>query len=268
MAFSNRYLPLLFLAVSSCVCITDHTYLLNSSIPTYTGVNDFYVEVVTDFPADAFATRVLQNFSEHLGTHVDAPYHFGGPGKKTVDQISLDDLTGPLCVVDVSAQAEDFNDYALTVEDLEDYEHQFGKIPSGAIVAMYSGWGSRWPDVAAYRNLDNGGVMRFPGFSVEAVNWIIENRPDVVGLAVDTLSLDIGSSTTFEAHLAWAAVDKWGLENLAHLDQAPFSGVELTVAPIYVQDGTGSSARALSHSAAAPKAALLGLLLFCVMLFN
>jgi len=41
---------------------------------------------------------------EHGGTHLDAPVHFA-EGKKSVDELSLDQLTGDAVVIDVSAKA-------------------------------------------------------------------------------------------------------------------------------------------------------------------
>src|SRR5678816_2580153 len=43
--------------------------------------------------------------SEHGGTHIDAPVHFA-EGRKTVDKLSIEQLTGAAVVVDVSAKAK------------------------------------------------------------------------------------------------------------------------------------------------------------------
>ena len=48
--------------------------------------------------------------SEHGGTHIDAPMHFA-EGRKTVDQLSIDRLTGASVVVDVSTRALQDADY-------------------------------------------------------------------------------------------------------------------------------------------------------------
>ena len=45
------------------------------------------------------AWRFLE-FYEHTGTHIDAPSHFSRGGK-TEDQLTWDELTGPLVVIDV-----------------------------------------------------------------------------------------------------------------------------------------------------------------------
>jgi kynurenine formamidase len=43
----------------------------------------------------------------------------------------------------------------------------------------------------------------------------------VAGLAVDTFSLDNGPSADFKTHYLWLPSGRWGLENVANLDQAP-----------------------------------------------
>ncbi len=40
-----------------------------------------------------------------------------------------------------------------------------------------------------------------------------------VGIAVDTLSLDFGASKDFATHYSWLPSGRWGLENVANLDQ-------------------------------------------------
>ena len=60
------------------------------------------------------------------------------------------------------------------------------------------------------------GVMHFPGFSGDAAAFLLEER-DIHGIGVDTLSLDIGSSTTFGVHLTVLPAGKYGIENIANL---------------------------------------------------
>src|SRR4029453_10314346 len=81
--------------------------------------------------------------SEHGGTHIDAPIHFP-EGHKTVDQLSLDQLTGAAVVVDVSAKAQQDADYQITVDDLKAWEKRHGQISRGAIVLFNTGFARRW----------------------------------------------------------------------------------------------------------------------------
>ena len=36
------------------------------------------------------------------------------------------------------------------MEDLQSWEAQYGRIPDGALIMLYSGWDSLWPDVRRY----------------------------------------------------------------------------------------------------------------------
>ena len=83
--------------------------------------------------------------SEHGGTHIDAPIHFAY-GKKTVDQINVDQLIGNGIVIDVSHKASINRDYQIAVEDFINWERKHGEIPNDAIVLINTGFSKYWPD--------------------------------------------------------------------------------------------------------------------------
>ena len=68
----------------------------------------------------------------------------------------------------------------------------------------------------------------------------------VVGLAVDTLSLDHGPSKDFKVHYAWLPSGRWGLENVANLETVPAAGATLVVGLAKVKAATGGPARLLA----------------------
>ncbi len=41
-------------------------------------------------------------------------------------------------------QAKTNSDYELSIEDLQNFESEYGRIPDGAIVFGYSGWDEFW----------------------------------------------------------------------------------------------------------------------------
>ncbi|HSC69875.1 MAG TPA: cyclase family protein, partial [Candidatus Methylomirabilis sp.] len=53
-------------------------------------------------PCQGFASRILM-FSDHIGTHVDSPFHFI-PAGGTIESVPLDRLVGPAIRLDVSAK--------------------------------------------------------------------------------------------------------------------------------------------------------------------
>lgn len=179
--------------------------------------------------------------SEHLGTHVDAPNHFGGRDRQAVDQLEPAQLVTRAVVVDVSASARGNPDYQLSVSDLERWEKRHGRIPEGSVVVARTGWGSLWNDSEKYRNPDASGTYHFPGFSPEAARMLVERR--VAGLAIDTLSVDYGPSKDFPVHFTTQPAGLYHIENLAHAEALPESGAVLIVSPLKLAQGSGSPAR-------------------------
>lgn len=182
--------------------------------------------------------------AEHGGTHIDAPIHFA-EGRRTLDQIPVDELMGPAIVIDVRAPCRLDPDYTLSVEDLLAWEERHGRIPAQAIVFMYSGWGSRWPDAARYlgtTSLEDPRSLHFPGFSREAALFLVARR-HVRGVGIDTASIDPGPSRDFPAHRVFSEADVYALENVAALDRLPARGATVMALPLKIEGGTGGPVR-------------------------
>src|SRR5689334_1152296 len=141
------------------------------------------------------------SMSEHGGTHIDAPLHFG-EGRLAVDEIPLQKLIAPAAVIDVRSSVTDNGDYRLTRDDLEQWENRYGPIPAGAVVLMLTGWGQRWPDRTRYLGSatpSDPKTLHFPGFSREAAEFLVKQRR-VDGIGIDTASIDYGPSQDFIVH--------------------------------------------------------------------
>ena len=220
--------------------VVDMTYAINGKLPAWPGDDrTFEAKAVATPEKDGYFARSFWML-EHYGTHLDAPAHFP-PGKEYLDQIPVEHFFGPAVVIDVREEVEKDPDYRLRVMRVEKWEAQHGKIPTGAIVLLRTGWSSRWPDQKSYRNMDTQGVMHFPGYSVEAAKLLIERS--AVGLGIDTLSIDYGPSKDFEVHRTGLPAGLYNLENLANLDQLPEAGAFLIVAPIKLEGGSGGAVR-------------------------
>ncbi len=220
--------------------VVDMTYAINDKLPAWPGDDrTFEAKAVATPGKDGYFARSFWTL-EHYGTHLDAPAHFP-PGKQYLDQIPVAHFFGPAVVLDVHDEVSKDSDYRLRVMRVEKWEALHGRIPIGAIVVLRTGWSSRWPDQARYRNMDAGGVMHFPGYSVEAAKLLIERG--AVGLGIDTLSIDYGPSKDFEVHRTDLPAELYNLENLANLDQLPDAGAFLIVAPIKLEGGSGGPVR-------------------------
>ena len=109
------------------------------------------------------------------GTHIDAPIHFV-EGGRWLDEIALKDLLLPLYVIDKSKEVAANPNFILSKQDILDFEAEHGQITEGAFVAFRSDWSKRWPDQDAMRNLDENGVQQSPGWSREALEFLIHER--------------------------------------------------------------------------------------------
>lgn len=220
--------------------IIDLTHTISESSPVFFPTMKFRAELDKMETERGIYSRTFCA-SEHLGTHVDAPDHFGGPKQAAVDQLSLRQLIVPAIVVDVTGHVKSFPDYQLAVADLDAWEARYGTIPPGSMVIARTGWGTRWEQGEPYRNADAKGVMHFPGFSVDAGRRLVERR--VAGLAIDTLSVDYGPSTDFAVHFTTQPRGLYHIENLAATELLPAKGAVLVVSPLKLQGGSGSPAR-------------------------
>ncbi len=198
-------------------------------------------------PAGYFYSAYSLCTPEHGGTHLDAPIHFSSTGV-AAHAIPLDDLIAPGAVIDVTAKAASNPNYRLSVEDVLAHERDHGRIDTGTIVLLRTGWSDRWPDAKAYLGDDTPGdasKLSFPSFGDAAARLLVEERGAAV-LGVDTASIDYGPSVGFTVHRIAAARNVAGLENLTNLDALPPSGFTVVALPIKVEGGSGGPVRVVA----------------------
>ena len=65
-------------------------------------------------------------------------------------------------------------------------------------------------------------------------------------IGVDTLSLDPGNSADFAVHYSWLPGGRFGIENLANLDELPASGATIFIGAPKHRNGTGGPARVMA----------------------
>lgn len=117
---------------------------------------------------------------------------------------------------------------------------------------MQSGIDGRfYPDKKGVLDTEKSGKaavaeLRFPGFSPEAVSFLLANR-SITGIAIDTPSIDPGTSKDFQVHQRLCKAQKLALENIANLDKLPESGAMLYVIPMLIKNGTGAPARVFAR---------------------
>ncbi len=179
---------------------------------------------------------------EHGGTHLDAPIHFAEHGL-TADQIPVAQLIAPAVVIDISGKNDP--DYRLTVDDVRAWESANGVIPTGAIVLLRTGWGSRYGNRKAYFGDDTPGAtdkLHFPSYGADAARLLVsERRAGAIG--IDTASIDYGQSRDFIVHQIVNGAGVPGLENIANLERVPARGAWVVALPMKIAGGSGGPLR-------------------------
>jgi kynurenine formamidase len=226
--------------------IIDMTYPFAEDTLHWPTAKPFHLEKVSEGRTAAGFWYSSYNYggSEHVGTHLDAPFHFA-EGKWTTDQIPLARTIGPGVIIDVRRAVQSDRDYLLSVQDIRRWEKRFGRIPNAAIVIMYSGWGKHWSNRKLYFGTDEAGDvvnLHFPGFSKEAAEFLIRQRA-VKAVGVDTPSIDHGPSRDFIVHQTLGAANVPIFENVAALDRLPSKSATIFAIPMKIQGGSGAPLR-------------------------
>jgi len=209
------------------------SHLMNNDSPYWSGIPEGSAElgnIVFDWGNPMLECAIQQfKFPGQFGTHVDFPAHFV-KGAKTAESFCMKDAAFPLCVIDISEKAAKDPHYAVTVEDVKEYEAKYGEIPAGAFVALRTDWYKNWPDMNAMSGIAEDGSENFPGWSLEAAKYIYEVR-NAAASGHETLDTDASAEAAKAGDLA---VERYILasghiqiELLCNLDKVPAAGAIL-----------------------------------------
>ncbi|GFR22122.1 uncharacterized protein TNCT_131591 [Trichonephila clavata] len=183
----------------------------------------------------------------HGGTHLDAPCHFA-KGRWCVSDIPLNHLIVPAAVIDISKEVDGNSDVHLTSDHLLHWEKEHGQIQDGSLVLIYTGWSKYWPDPLSYSGTEekDASQLRFPSIEGEAAKWLVENRK-IVGIGLDTMSLDIPNGTFPNTHVTLMEKNIYGLENVNNLDLLPPTGATVFVMPMKLKLASGAPCRVVAQ---------------------
>lgn len=215
--------------------IIDLTHELTADTPTWDGSCGFSLKTEVDYnqcaEPDLFRVQSIAARAG-IGTHIDAPAHCV-PGAKTVDQIKLTQLIVPCVVIKLKEHID--QDYQLMPEDIQQFEAQYGRIPSAAFVIVHTGWSRYWKDPARYRN-----NLQFPSIHQSSAQLLLQR--EVVGLGTDTLSADAGGKS-FPVHREILSAGKYLVENIANADQVKPIGAQVLIMPASIKGATEAPVR-------------------------
>jgi len=219
--------------------VVDLSWPVHPGIPQWPGDPAVEFETVADVKDVGYFLRRF-SMGEHSGTHLSAPSSFqqGAPGH---EGLSPQDLVRPAVVIDIAIQAEADPDYALTMNDILDWESGHGPVPHGSLVLLRTGWQAKWSSPLDYLGGTDAGQLHFPGFGLDAAQMLLEGR-NIAGLGADTAGAEPGADTEFSVSRYALENRLIVLENLTNLDLLPPTGALLVVGLLRLDGGSGGPA--------------------------
>ena len=184
-------------------------------------------------------------FPGQFGTHIDFPGHFV-KGAPLSEEFGIENGMFPLCVVDVSEKVKEDPCYVATKQDILEYEEKYGAIPDGAFVALRTDWYKNWPDMDKLSGAKEDGSENFPGWSMEALQYIYEER-NAAANGHEALDTDASKEAEKAGDLACEryvlSIGKLQVEVMQNLDKVAPAGAILFAAWPRFKGATGLPVR-------------------------
>lgn len=203
--------------------IIDISVSIYSGMPFYPG--DPGAEV---HPSRLISEGAVANLSElrlgsHMGTHVDAPYHFEDGGE-TVDNLPLDVLVGPARVVDLTKSGSFISREHLEGAGIEGIRRLLVKTGNSAL----------WSKSEFSKD--------YVSIAEDAAEYLVELGVVLVG--IDYLSVEKFNSDTFGVHHTLLGAGVVLLEGI-DLGSVAAGDYKLVCLPLKIRGGDGAPARAI-----------------------
>lgn len=202
----------------------DVTLTISQELPTWPGDPKVQITQISSIESGADSNVTHVSFPVHVGTHVDAPYHFI-QGGDTVDKLPIKVLTGRAYV-----------QHLMDVDEITKEVLEAANIPPRTRRILFR---TRNSDLWAQKNFEF--QTNFVGLAADAAAYLVQRGVRLVG--VDYLSVAPYHSTkpTHDILLNAGVVIVEGL-NLSEVDQGRYS---LYCLPLKIEGADGAPARAI-----------------------
>lgn len=202
--------------------IYDISMDLNAQTPEWPGDRQFeYRLSVTQEQSGSVNIGEFKT-STHIGTHIDAPFHYDEHGLK-IDELPLDVYLSKAQVVDVRGKS------VISRSDLPKVQEEVE-----TVLLKTDTWNDRtkFPE-------------EWPLFDPAIAEWLVENNIKLLG--VDVPSVDQETSKELPMHHAMNRNGRFILEGIV-LDEVPAGVYELAALPLKITGAEGSPVRAVLYS--------------------
>ncbi|KAI8320496.1 cyclase family protein [Martensiomyces pterosporus] len=182
------------------------------------------------YEKDLFVANAYKLTTDQMGTQLDAPAHFN-PYYAAADEIPPTFALRKLVVIDMSEKVRRNSSYALSVQDVLDWEIEHGTVPSGSVVFVRSDWSKAWPHVD---------TDVFPQVHLDTVQFLHLNR-SILFHGHEPLDTDM--TPRFDSERWLLSHGYAQAEGITNLDQVAPTGCLLSTGFPKFAGGTGNYVR-------------------------
>ncbi|MDR0911461.1 MAG: cyclase family protein [Methanobrevibacter sp.] len=188
----------------------DLTRKLKNNILEYPGDPKFKLKAINDKNSDYNLSKIETGL--HIGTHIDAPYHYIENGKK-INEIKLEKLIGKSTILNF--KNKDKISKEINLEDLKIVSTNIKNSKNcktnknenlGEIAILKTGWSNNWKK-------ENYFTENYY-LSKDFANYLIEN--EINGICIDGPSVDKFENN--KIHKLFLKNNIWIVENITNLN--------------------------------------------------
>jgi len=212
--------------------IIDLSYPLDAATPPFPGDPPVEIAIQASIPADhPTGAPGAMNVSQittgvHVGTHMDAPFHFYNQGR-TIDQVSLACGVGPALLINLAHKAAKAE---IAPEELLSHREAITHLQR---IIFNTGWASHWGQADYFTD--------FPVISAAVAQLLVAWGVTLVG--IDTPSVD---RHPYPVHFALLGNDVLIVENLTNLDRIRQTRFQFIALPLKLTGRDASPVRAVA----------------------
>jgi kynurenine formamidase len=206
----------------------DLTFPLEEAMPVWPGDSGPEFREVKSLEQDGYVVQSIR-FSNHLGTHLDAPSHIV-KGGMTLDRIPLETLIGKAVLMDFSHKGKKDR---ITARDLKAHDNL---LREGARVLIRTDWDSHYGSTFYFKD--------FPCLALDAAQDLAERGIALLGM--DTPSPSPVDDPEQGIHKTLLGAGIVLLECLTNLHRITGNECELIVLPPLFKGFSGSPCRAVA----------------------
>jgi kynurenine formamidase len=213
------------------------SHILSAQTPAYGGGQGLGIETARSITSGDSSNSVTLMFSNHLGTHVDAPRHFVADGK-TVDAYDAKDwIFTKVFLVDIPANEGE-------VVDIQKVEIALANCNDADLLLLRTGFENR-----------RGGASYWaasPGFDPRLSAYLSRRLPSLSAIGMDTISISSMKHREMgrEVHREFLGAGVRIFEDMALANAQSADNLEQVIAmPLRFDNADGSPCTVIGYSA-------------------